>query len=109
VACAETVVVGSVASVSGQGDRFTVTLDGARYLKPENGPAAFSISDARLPLGGSSAAPVTGQRAMVVVHDAAEGDIDLFTGADVEPEWAWMAKALPDSRLIDPKECAGEA
>jgi len=108
VACAETIVVGNVTSVSRQGDRFAVTLDAERYLKPENGSAVLSVSDAQLPLGGSSTAPAKGDRVLVVVHDAAKGNVDLFTGADIASELAWMAKALPDSRSIDTKECRGE-
>jgi hypothetical protein len=45
---------------------------------------------------------------MVVVHDAAGGDVDLFTGADIDTEWAWMERALPASRSIDTKGCRGE-
>ncbi|MER5458783.1 hypothetical protein ABT008_28835 [Micromonospora sp. NPDC002389] len=77
VACAETIAVGSVASVSRTGDRFTVTLDSVRYLKPDNGPAVLTVDDAQLAVGGSSTTPVTGQPALVVVHDAAKGDVDL--------------------------------
>lgn len=95
-------------SVSAQGDRFALRLDVTRYLKLENGTAVLSVTDARLPLGTSSTAPAAGDRALVVVHDAAKGRVDLFTGADINTEWAWMAKALPDSRSIDPKSYAGE-
>ena len=108
VACAETIAVGNVTSVSGRGDRFAVTLDATRYLKPENGPAVLSLGDARLPAGGSGTGPARGERALVVVHDAARGNVDLFTGADIDSEWAWMRAALPDSRSIDASECAGE-
>jgi hypothetical protein len=108
VACAETIAEGDVTAVTSQGDRFAVTLDVTRYLKPENGPATLSVTDARLPVGASSTAPVTGDRALIVVHDAAKGDVDVFTGADIASEWAWMEKALPDSRAIDPKGCTGE-
>ncbi|KUL40062.1 hypothetical protein [Actinoplanes awajinensis] len=108
VACAETIAVGDVTAVSKQGDRFTVSLGSVRYLKPENGPSSFSAGDAQLPLGGAGTAPVKGERALLVVHDAAKGDVDVFTGADVDSELAWMEKALPDSRTIDPQECAGE-
>ncbi|MFI7081268.1 hypothetical protein ACIBO1_28595 [Micromonospora sp. NPDC049903] len=108
VACAETIAVGSVASVSRTGDRFTVTLDSVRYLKPENGPEVLTVGDAELAVGGSSTEPVTGQPALVVVHDAAKGDVDLVTGADIDSEWAWMAQALPDSRSIDSTDCADE-
>ncbi|GIE88695.1 hypothetical protein SAMN06264365_11330 [Actinoplanes regularis] len=108
VACAETIVMGNVTSVSSQGDRFAVTLDATRYLKPENGPKVFTAGDARLPLGGAGTAPARGERVLVVVHDAANGDVDLFTGTDIASEWAWMENALPDSRSIDPKECDGE-
>ncbi len=108
VACAETIAVGNVTSVSRQGDRYAVTLDAVRYMKPNNGAAVLSVGDARLPLGGASTAPVEGERALVVVHDAAKGKVDLFTGADIDSEWAWMEKALPDSRSINPKECKGE-
>jgi len=105
VACAETVAVGNVTSVSRQGDRFAVTLEAARYLKPENGPATLSVGNARLPVGAASTEPVQDEQALVVVH--ANGDVDLFTGTDIVSEWAWMEKALPDSRSIDPKECHG--
>ncbi|MEU7901359.1 hypothetical protein [Actinoplanes sp. NPDC049118] len=108
VACAETIAVGNVTSVSRQGDRFAVTLDAQRYLKPENGPAILSVGDAQLPLGGSSTAPAEGDRVLVVVHDAAKGNVDLFTGADIASELGWMEKALPDSRSIDPTDCKGE-
>lgn len=108
VACAETIAVGNVTSVSRQGDRYAVTFDAVRYMKPENGAAVLSVGDARLPLGGAGTAPVEGERALVVVHDAAKGKVDLFTGADIDSEWAWMEKALPDSRSINPKECKGE-
>jgi hypothetical protein len=112
VACAETIAVGNVTSVSRmtsvsrQGDRFTVRLDAVRYLKPGDGPAVFSAGGARLFLGGAGADPVEGGRALLVVHDA--GDVDLFTGADIDSEWAWMERALPDSRSIDPRECTHE-
>ncbi|MET8152895.1 hypothetical protein ACIBSW_19725 [Actinoplanes sp. NPDC049668] len=99
VACAETIAVGDVTSVSRGGDRFTVTLDAPRYLKPENGPAVLSVS-------GSGAEPARGDRVLVVVHDA--DDVDLFTGADVGSELAWMEQALPGSRSIDPAGCDGE-
>lgn len=108
VACAETIAVGDVTSVSRRDDRFEVTLGGARYLKPENGPAVLSVRDARLPIGGSSTAPAKGDRVLVVVHDAAKGNVDLFTGADIASEWAWMEKALPASRAIDPRGCQDE-
>jgi hypothetical protein len=108
VACAETIAVGNVTAVSRQGDSYAVTLGAVRYLKPENGPSVLSVRDARLPIGGASTEPATGDRALVVVHDAAKGNVDLFTGADITTEWAWMEKALPDSRAIDPKGCEGE-
>jgi hypothetical protein len=108
VACAETITVGTVTSVRGQGDGLAVTVGATRYLKPADGPAVLSISAARPPAGGSGAMPAVGERMLVVVHDAANGDVDLFTGADIDPELAWMEQALPDARAIDPKECAGE-
>ncbi|BCJ41169.1 hypothetical protein GCM10010168_45330 [Actinoplanes ianthinogenes] len=101
VACAETIAVGDVTAVSEQGDRVTVTLGAVRYLKPETGAATLTATAARPP-----GAPVKGDRALVVVHDA--GDVDLFTGADVDAEWAWMERALPDSRGIDTGGCGGE-
>jgi hypothetical protein len=100
--------VGKAASVSRRGDQFAVTLDAARYLMPPTGSAAVSVSGARLPVGGSSTAPAEGEQVLVVVHDAANGEVDLFTDADIAAEWAWMEKALPDSRAIDPKVCDGE-
>lgn len=106
VACAQTIVVGDVTSVTTTGDRFAVTLSAERYLKPDNGPATFSATDAELPIGGKGGAPAKGERALVVVHGP--GKVDLFTGADIDSEWAWMEKALPDSRSIDPKGCTGE-
>lgn len=108
VACAETIAVGNVASAIRHGDRFAVTLDAVRYLKPENGSAVLTIREAQLPVGGSSTEPARGERALVVVHDAAKGQVDLFTGADIAPEWAWMEKALPNSRSIDPNGCDDE-
>jgi hypothetical protein len=108
VACAGTIAVGNVTSVTRRGDRFAVTLDATRYLKPENGPVVLSVGDARLPLGGSSTEPARGERALVVVPNAARGNVDLYTGADIDSELAWMRAALPDSRSIDPSGCGGE-
>jgi hypothetical protein len=104
VACAETIGVGDVTAVSRQGDRFVVTLGSVRYLKPADGPATFTTGDARLPIGTAGTAPVEGDRALVVVHDP--GNVDIFTGADIDTEWAWMERALPDSRKIDRMGCA---
>lgn len=108
VACTETIAVGKVTAVSAKSGRYTVTLGAVKYLKPENGPATFTAANAELPIGAASTVPVEGDRALLVVHDAAKGDVDVYTGADIDSEWAWMEKALPDSRAIDPKECAGE-
>lgn len=105
VACAQTIVVGAVTSVTPTGDRFAVTLSTERYLKPDDGPATFSATDAELPIGGAGGAPARGERALIVVHGP--GEVDLFTGADVASEWAWMEKALPDSRSIDTRGCTG--
>ncbi|GID94139.1 hypothetical protein ACFQFC_09235 [Amorphoplanes digitatis] len=101
VACAEIIAVGNVTSASRLGDQFAVKVDAARYLKPENGPAVLSVS-------GTGAGPARGDRVLVVVHDAAKGDVDLFTGADIDSELAWMEKALPGSRSIDTSGCDGE-
>jgi hypothetical protein len=70
--------------------------------------AVLTISGARLTIGGFSTEPGGTERVLVVVHEAANGNVELFTGADINLDWAWMQKALPDSHSIDPKECKGE-
>jgi hypothetical protein len=103
VACAETIASGELRTISPMGDGFALTVDPVRYLKPADGPATLTVRDARLPLGGETAAPAVGDRVVVVVHDPA--DIDLFTGTDADSEWDWMTKALPGSLSIDPGGC----
>lgn len=108
VACAETIAVGKVTGTSRQGDRLEVTLAAERYLKPDDGPGALSVSKPVSAGGAATPDPKVGDRVLVVVHDAASGNIDLFTGADIDSEWSWMERALPASRSIDPKQCQGE-
>jgi len=108
VACAETIAVGKVTATSQQGDRLVVTLATERYLKPDNGPAVLSISDPVPAAGAAGPGWSVGDRVLVVVHDAASGTIDHFAGLDIDTEWAWMERALPASRSIDPKQCRGE-
>jgi hypothetical protein len=95
VACANTIAVGTVTAVKADG----VSLAVERYLKPDTGPATLTVAPAA---STPAHAWSVGERVLVVVH---RNSVDVFEGAAIDTEWAWMSRALPDSRAIDTSTC----
>ncbi|MFF3907109.1 hypothetical protein ACFYZJ_14190 [Streptomyces sp. NPDC001848] len=102
VACARTIVRGTVTGVRPDGGRTRLVLRAERHLKPEHGPrdAEFTVptDEARRYRPGTEL--------LVSVSRFPEEPVMIFVGDDMAPNWDWMASALPTSRST-PRDTPG--
>lgn len=103
VACARLITQGTVTRTEPDGSGTRVVLDADRFLKPDREPGEVTFRVPREEAEGYR----PGRRALVSVSRFPREGVDLYTGRDMGPAWAWMAAALPGSPTGPPCDGPG--